>query len=88
MIKKLLDYYFKETPISVFDALKDKSAIASLNINEEMFLYGGDVLYDYLANGILHSIELNKDYNFDHPVSVKVAGKKKYVLPSEEFKKY
>ena len=35
---KLLSYYFKESPISVFDALKDKSAIASLNINEEIFL--------------------------------------------------
>ncbi|MGP1438974.1 MAG: DUF6933 domain-containing protein [Treponema sp.] len=84
---KLLDYYFKESPIYVFDALKDKSTISTINMNEERFLYGGNRLYDYIEGGILHSIKLNKDYNFDYYTTVKIYGKAEYILPAKEFKR-
>ena len=84
---KLLNCYFSESPISVFDAFKDKGAIASLNFNEEGFLQYGYRLYDYLEDGILQTIKLNKHYNLEYIAGRTVDGKKEYVVPGKEFKK-
>ena len=86
-IYKLLDRYFKETPISFFDTLKDRSVIGSLNHNERYFLEGGYRLYDFIENGTLHTIRLNKQFNFRYIVGKKSNGKTEYIVPGEEFKK-
>ncbi len=84
---ELLDRYFKETPISFFDNLKDSSVIGSLNYNERYFLEDGYRLYDFIEDGILHTINLNKHFNFSHIVGKNSDGKKDYIVPGEEFKK-
>ena len=86
-VVELLDRYFKETPISFFDTLKDRSVIGSLNHNERCFLEGGYRLYDFIENGTLHTIRLNKQFNFRYIVGKKSNGKTEYIVPGEEFKK-
>lgn len=86
-VVELLDRYFKETPISFFDTLKDRSVIGSLNHNERYFLEGGYRLYDFIENGTLHKIRLNKQFNFRYIVGKKSNGKTEYIVPGEEFKK-
>lgn len=86
-VVELLDRYFKETPISFFDTLKDRSVIGSLNHNERFFLEGGYRLYDFIENGTLHTIRLNKQFNFRYIVGKKSNGKTEYIVPGEEFKK-
>lgn len=86
-VVELLDRYFKETPISFFDTLKDRSVIGSLNHNERYFLEGGYRLYDFIENGTLHTIRLNKQFNFRYIVGKKSDGKTEYIVPGEEFKK-
>ncbi len=86
-VVELLDRYFKETPISFFDTLKDRSVIGSLNHNERYFLEGGYRLYDFIENGTLHTIRLNKQFNFRYIVGKKSNGKTEYIVPGEEFKK-
>ena len=86
-VVELLDRYFKETPISFFDTLKDRSVIGSLNHNERYFLEGGYRLYDFIENGTLHTIRLNKQFNFRYIVGKKSNGKTEYSVPGEEFKK-
>ena len=86
-VVELLDRYFKETPISFFDTLKDRSVIGSLNHNERYFLEGGYRLYDFIENGTLHTIRLNKQFNFRYIVGQKSNGKTEYIVPGEEFKK-
>lgn len=86
-VVELLDRYFKETPISFFDTLKNRSVIGSLNHNERYFLEGGYRLYDFIENGTLHTIRLNKQFNFRYIVGKKSNGKTEYIIPGEEFKK-
>ena len=86
-VVELLDRYFKETPISFFDTLKNRSVIGSLNHNERYFLEGGYRLYDFIENGTLHTIRLNKQFNFRYIVGKKSNGKTEYIVPGEEFKK-
>jgi len=86
-VVELLERYFKETPISFFDTLKDRSVIGSLNHNERYFLEGGYRLYDFIENGTLHTIRLNKQFNFRYIVGKKSNGKTEYIVPGEEFKK-
>ena len=86
-VVELLDRYFKETPISFFDTLKDRSVIGSLNHNERYFLEGGYRLYDFIENGTLHTLRLNKQFNFRYIVGKKSNGKTEYIVPGEEFKK-
>ena len=86
-VVELLDRYFKQTPISFFDTLKDRSVIGSLNHNERYFLEGGYRLYDFIENGTLHTIRLNKQFNFRYIVGKKSNGKTEYIVPGEEFKK-
>ena len=86
-VVELLDRYFKETPISFFDTLKDRSVIGSLNHNERYFLEGGYRLYDFIENGTLHTIRINKQFNFGYIVGKKSNGKTEYIVPGEEFKK-
>lgn len=86
-VVELLDRYFKETPISFFDTLKDRSVIGSLNHNERYFLEGGYRLYDFIENGTLHTIRLNKQFNFRYIVGKKSNDKTEYIVPGEEFKK-
>lgn len=82
-VTSLLKILFDESPMCVYSKLTDKNAIASLNSNEIYFMADGYRFYDYIENNILKTIEINKDANWNHFVTIN----KEYVLPAEVFKK-
>ncbi len=84
---KLIERYFRENPLCVFDKLTDRSAIASLNHLEIGYLQDGYALYRYIWDGILHTHEANRDLNHKYPVTIKKDGKTEYIFPAEYFAK-
>ena len=81
----LLDRLFDEHPLCVFSNLTDKTAISTLNYNERCYVETYR-FYDYIENNTLKTIEINKDVNFDNLLTVKINGKKEYIVPGEYFK--
>ncbi len=86
-MRKLVDRFFEEHPAVVFDRLTDKSAIASMSRMELEFLEGGDRLYRYIRDGILHCREINKEVNRKWPVCMQIQGKTECFFPAEYFEK-
>lgn len=84
----ILERFLTETRVAVYDALVDKVIISSLNQIEGNYLECGDGLYYYLRDGILHTRELCKEYNFKYLVGKKINGKKVYIYPGKEFKRF
>ena len=83
-IQILVEKYFEEHSTIAFAHIKDKSAISTLNRNQTFFLEDGNLLYNYVRNGILRTRELNKDIN--HSLFTrKVNGKTEYFEPVELF---
>ena len=81
----LLDRLFDEHPLCVFSNLTDKAAISTLSYNERCYVETYR-FYDYIENNILKTIEINKDVNFDNLLTVKINGKREYIVPGEYFK--
>ena len=81
----LLDRLFDEHPLCVFSNLIDKATISTLNYNERCYVETYR-FYDYIENNILKTIEINKDVNFDNLLTVKINGKREYIVPGEYFK--
>lgn len=84
-VTKLLERHFAENPAVCFAQLKDKSAIATLNHTQSDYLFDGYRLYDYISDGILHTIDLNLDINWKYPFTQKTNGKNEYIFPAERF---
>ncbi|WP_029758458.1 DUF6933 domain-containing protein [Fusobacterium nucleatum] len=84
-MKKLLEKYFVESPILCLSSLKDKSIIATLNYTQRAFADNGDRFYDFIQNGILKTIEINKKINFEYLFSKKVENKTEYFYSNEMF---
>lgn len=81
----LLNRLFNEHPLCVFSNLTDKTAISTLNYNERCYV-NTYRFYDYIENNTLKTIEINKDVNFDNLLTVKINGKREYIVPGEYFK--
>lgn len=81
----LLNKLFNEHPLCVFSNLTDKTAISTLNYNERCYV-NTYRFYDYIENNTLKTIEINKDVNFDNLLTVKINGKREYIVPGEYFK--
>ena len=81
----LLDKLFDEHPLCVFSNLIDKATISTLNYNERCYVETYR-FYDYIENNTLKTIEINKDVNFDNLLTVKINGKREYIVPGEYFK--
>ena len=86
-IQPYLEKYLTEAPFFLFAPLKDKSAIASVNHAVSDFAYDGYHFYDYIEDGILKTLQINYDANFDNLTTAVVDGKKDYVFPGKHFKK-
>ncbi len=86
-IQPYLEKYLTEAPFGLFVPLKDKSAIASVNHAVSDFAYDGYRFYDYIENGILKTLQINYDANFNNLTTVLVDGKKQYVFPGKHFKR-
>ncbi len=81
----LLERYFEECPIACFMPLKDKSIIATLNHTQSDYLWNGERLWEYIRGGILHTLELNWDVNWNWIFSQKNGEKREYMFPAERF---
>ncbi len=84
-MKKLLKKYFEESSVVCFAKLTDRSIVSKLNTFELYYLEGGNRLYDYIENGILKSIELNRFINAKYPARERVDGKINFFMPAERF---
>ena len=81
----LLERLFDEHPLCVFSNLTDKTTISTLNYNERCYVETY-IFYDYIENNTLKTIEINKDVNFNNLLTVKINGKREYVVPGKYFK--
>lgn len=83
---KALKKMFEENPITCFEKLTDKSAIATLNTTQSRFADDGYRFYEFIRDGILHTLEINHAVNFDWLFTMKINGKIEYIYAGEKFK--
>ena len=77
---------FETNPITCFGKLTDKSAIATLNTPQRGFAYNGYYFYEFIRDGILHTLEINHAVNFNWLFTMKINGKTEYIYAGEKFK--
>lgn len=56
---------FSQAPYCTIDRLTNRSIIATLNHTQRSFAWDGYRFYDYIQDNILHTIQINRDVNFD-----------------------
>jgi hypothetical protein len=83
---KALDRMFGSSPGFCLDRLTDRSIIATLNTTLSSFAMDGYRFYDFIRNGVLHSVEINRIMNFDWMLTMKNDGKTEYFMPGEKFR--
>lgn len=84
-MKKALERYFASSPLVTFEKLTNRSIIATLNQTQIDFAFDGYSFYDYIENGILQTKKINRDVA-EHLKTIKVNGKKEYIIPKKFFK--
>ena len=77
---------FEESPITCFDKLTDKSAIATLNRTQTDFLNDGYRLYEFIRDGVLHTVEINHAVNFKWLFIMKIGKQTDYFYAGEKFR--
>ena len=77
---------FEANPITCFEKLTDKSAIATLNTTQSRFADDGYRFYEFIRDGILHTLEINHAVNFDWLFTMKIIGKTEYIYAGEKFR--
>ncbi len=77
---------FSQAPVCCFEKLTNKSIISTLNHTQSDFAMDGYLFYDYIENGILRTVEINRRVNFDWIFTKKVEGKTEYFMPGEKFR--
>lgn len=83
---KALKNMFKIYTLTCFDRLKDKSAISTLNATQRDFAGDGYHFYDFVSDGILHTVQINYRVNFDWLFTMKIDAKTEYFYPGEKFR--
>ncbi|QQK08417.1 DUF6933 domain-containing protein [Miniphocaeibacter halophilus] len=83
---KAIEKLIEEHPIICFEKLIDKSIIATLNETQRSFAEDGYRFFDFIEEGILNSIEINRQVNFDWIFSLKINEKKEYIYAGEKFR--
>lgn len=86
-MQKILNKHFELHPAMCFSRLHDRSIIATLNHTQISYLEDGYRLYDYISNGILHTIDLNRAINRDWIFNENRNGKTDYFVSTERFEK-
>lgn len=81
----LLKRLFEEHPLVCFAKLTDRQIISTMNRFQSVYLKDGYRLYDFIENGIVKTINLNRKVNKEYLVSDKIDGKTKYYFPAERF---
>ena len=77
---------FETNPITCFEKLTDKSVIATLNTTQSRFADDGYRFYEFIRDGILHTLEINHAVNFNWLFTMKINGKTEYIYAGEKFK--
>lgn len=62
-MRKALEKYFAASPMECFDRIANRGAIASMNAIQTRWAWDGDRLYDWVQNGILHTLRINREVN-------------------------
>ena len=83
---KSLKRMFEVNPVTCFAKLTDKSAIATLNTTQSRFTDDGYRFYEFIRDGILHTMEINKEVNFNWLFTMKINGKTEYIYAGEKFR--
>lgn len=83
---KLLEGLFEHYSLCTYSKLTNRSIISSLNHNQFEFALDGYIFYEYINNGVLNTIQINKDVNFNYLVTQKRSGKIVYFLPGDRFR--
>lgn len=81
----LLERLFKDHPLVCFAKLTDRKIISTMNHFQSSYLVNGYRLYDFIENGILKTIELNRIINKEYLATSKIDGKIQYFYPAERF---
>lgn len=77
---------FKEHRYMCFSKLTDKSIISTLNSTQRIFADDGDLFYDYISNGILHTKDINRKVNCKWLFTTKTNNKTDYFYACEKFR--
>lgn len=81
---RVLEAFFASSPVVIFDRIKDRSMISSMNSALLQWADDGYRFYEHIRGGILHTKEINRDVN-EMPAMVIIDGKKKCIIPYEYF---
>ena len=73
-------------PAVYFSRLTDKRIIAALNSTQRTFAADGDYFYQFIEDGVLDTMEINRRFNFDYIITDKIDGKTQYFMPNERFR--
>ena len=73
-------------PAVYFSKLTDKRIIATLNSTQRTFAADGDYFYQFIADGVLDTMEINRRFNFDYIITGKIDGRTQYLMPNERFR--
>ncbi len=84
---RALKRMFEEHPFASYTRLTDRSIIATLNTTQRQFAWDGNRFYQYIRDGVLHSLDIDREVNYEYCFSWKVNGKREYFLAGEEFQK-
>lgn len=77
---------FEASPEFCFDKLTDKHVIATMNHVQTYYALDGARFCEYLKDGILHTVDFNREVNFVWLFGRKINGKKDYVYAGEVFR--
>lgn len=86
-MQKILEKNFELHPAMCFSKLTNQSIIATLNHTERDWLNYGYRLYEFINDGILHTVEINKEINSNWIFGIKKGNKKDYVYGAVEFER-
>ena len=81
-----LKRFFSESSIICFSKIVDRSIIATLNHTQISYAGDGYYFYEFIEDGILKTIEINRDMNFNWMLTQKTNGKTEYFKAGEKFK--
>lgn len=82
-----IEKMFCESPYFYFDKIVDKSMISTLNTTQLGFLDDGYRLCDFIKDGIMNTVKVNRKVNFDWLFRSKINGKFDYFHAGKEFRK-
>ena len=84
---KALKKMFEENPVACFLKLTDKSVIATLNTTQSRFADDGYRFYEFIRNGVLHTMEINHAVNFKWLFTMKINGKTEYICAGKNLER-